>query len=140
MENIHNVTVEEVIKTTDTFKKNLQNIVLQHARTFRQKNDYRWKNHTAPLPDDDRIESLARIDADRLVTLYIEVRERRSSLSSPARRTLSACGDEAVKASMEEFTRKILRKPENKPAEEPKAEQPKRKPSTRKKTVKKAEK
>lgn len=138
MEITHTVTVEDVIQNTDSFKKNLKNIILQRARTFQAKNSYRRKNHMAPLPSDP-VQALARIDADRLVTLYIEVRERRcTSLSSPARQTLAQCGDEAVRASMEEFTRKLLRKPAEKPAEAVKPETPKRKPATRKKTVKKA--
>lgn len=136
MEITHTVTVEDVIQNTDSFKKNLQAIILQRARTFQAKNDYRRKNHMAPLPSDP-VQALARIDADRLVALYIEVRERRcSSLSSPARRTLSECGDEAVKASMADFTRKILQEPAKKPAEAPATDKPKRKPAARKKTAK----
>lgn len=139
MEITHTVTVEDVIQNTDSFKKNLQNIILQRARTFRAKNDYRRKNHMAPLPDDPVL-SLARIGADRLVTLYVEVRERRCSLSSPARRVLSECGDEAVKASMADFTRKILQDPAKKPAEAPATDKPERKPAARKKTAKTPEK
>ena len=139
MESIHHtVTVEEVIKNTATFQKNLQNIVLQRARTFQSKNDFRKKNHIAPLPVDPVV-GLARISAERLVSLFVEIRERRcTSLSSQARQTLAQCGDEAVRASMEEFTRKLLRKPAEKPAEAVKPETPKRKPAARKKTVKKA--
>lgn len=118
MEITHTVTVEDVIQNTGTFKKNLQNIILQRARTFQAKNDYRRKNRMAPLPDDPVL-SLARIGADRLATLYVEVRERRCSLSFPARRTLSECGDEAVKASMADFTRKIFRQPAEQPAKAP---------------------
>lgn len=139
MEITHTVTVEDVIQNTDSFKKNLQAIILQRARTFQAKNDYRRKNHMAPLPDDPVL-SLARIGADRLVTLYVEVRERRCSLSSPARRVLSECGDEAVKASMADFTRKILQKPAQMPAKAPATDKPKRKPAARKKTAKTPEK
>lgn len=139
MEITHTVTVEDVIQNTGTFKKNLQAIILQRARTFQAKNDYRRKNHMAPLPDDPVL-PLARIGADRLVTLYVEVRERRCSLSSPARRVLSECGDEAVKASMADFTRKILQEPAQKPAEAPATDKPKRQPAARKKTAKTPEK
>ena len=136
METTHTITVEEVIKNTATFQKNLQNIVLQRARVFNAKQEYRRKNHIAPLPAEP-ITALAKIKAERLVTLYMEIRERRcSTLSSPARKTLSECGDEAVKASMEEFTRKLLQKPAEKPAEATEAPQPKKKTAARKKTAK----
>ena len=140
METTHTVTVEEVINNTATFQKNLQNIVLQRARVFNAKQEYRYKNHIAPLPPEP-ITALAKIKADRLAALYIEIRERRcSTLSSPARKVLAECGDEAVRASMAEFTRKLLQKPAEKPAETAQATQPKKKTTPRKKTVKKAEK
>lgn len=136
METTHTVTVEEVINNTATFKKNLQNIVLQRARVFNAKQEYRKKNHIAPLPSEP-ITALAKIKPERLATLYMEIRERRcSTLSSPARRVLAECGDEAVKASMEEFTRKLLQEPAEKAAEATAAPQPKKKTTTRKKTAK----
>lgn len=136
METTHTVTVEEVINNTATFQKNLQNIVLHRVRVFNAKQEYRRKNHIAPLPSDP-ITGLSKIKPDRLATLYMEVRERRcSTLSSPARRVLAECGDEAVKASMEEFTRKMLQKPAEKAAAPASAPQPKKKTTARKKTAK----